>query len=39
MSWIIPSIVLFGAMVMGLSFIPMIVEDIKREVKDAFSKE
>jgi hypothetical protein len=39
MNWVIPTIVLFSAMLMGLSFIPMTIRDIKREVKDAFGKE
>jgi hypothetical protein len=39
MDMTIPSIVLFGAMLIGLSFIPMTIRDIKREIKDAFGKE
>jgi hypothetical protein len=39
MDMTIPSIILFTAMLLGLSFIPMTIEDIKREVKDAFGKE
>ena len=39
MNWLVPSFVLFAAMLMGLSFLPMTIEDIKREVKDAFGKE
>lgn len=39
MNWVLPTIVLFGAMVMGLSMIPSIFRDFMVEVKDAFSTE
>ena len=39
MDMTIPSIVLFGAMVMGLSMIPSIFRDFIDEVKKAFAKE
>ena len=39
MDWVLPTIVLFGALVMGLSMIPSIISDFIKEVKDAFSTE
>ena len=39
MNWIIPSIILFTAMGIGLSMIPSIARDFIEEIKDAFSKE
>ena len=39
MSWIIPSIFLFTAMLVGLSFVPMAIDDFIREFKDAFCEE
>ncbi len=39
MNWIIPSIVLFTAMVLGLSMIPSIFREFWECAKDAFSKE